>query len=275
MPLGTTLCIETTVDSSGPRTTIMPHGPEHHLEEAEHAQHSAHNPFDRRVTLSMAIVAALLACVTMLSHRAHNQTLQHQIQSNDNITERANKFAYYHAKKNRQLMSEDFAEELDILLPENASAAAKERAKKAIDKWTANAKKWKADSQQLEKEGKALGEKIKEQAEEAHKYHHRADFFDYGELGIELALILCSIALLTKSRGFWLAGIVAAAVGCAVALSGFVFRASHEEHPKGEGEEVARLLPGGRSGAGSVRGSAPPAAGLDERVNAQDDEQGG
>ena len=47
----------------------MSHGMEEHLEHAEHAQHAAHNPFDRRVAMSMAIVAAVLACVAMLSHR--------------------------------------------------------------------------------------------------------------------------------------------------------------------------------------------------------------
>ena len=36
----------------------MSQGTEHHVEEAEHAAHAAHNPFDRKVALSMAIVAA-------------------------------------------------------------------------------------------------------------------------------------------------------------------------------------------------------------------------
>jgi hypothetical protein len=92
----------------------MPHGPEHHLEEAEHAQHATQSPFDRRVTLSMAIVAALLACITMLSHRAHNMTLQNQIKANDSITERANRFAWYQFKKDRQLTAEGFARHLEV-----------------------------------------------------------------------------------------------------------------------------------------------------------------
>jgi hypothetical protein len=71
---------------------------EHHLEHAEHAHHAAHNPFDRRVTMSIAIIAAMLACVTMLSHRAHNATLQLHIEANDNFTLATNKWTYYQEK---------------------------------------------------------------------------------------------------------------------------------------------------------------------------------
>jgi hypothetical protein len=245
----------------------MPHGPEHHLEEAEHAQHAAHNPFDRRVALTMAIVAAMLACVTMLSHRAHNMTLQNQIKSNDNITERANVFAYYQAKKNRQLMDEGFAEELQVLVNDSTNSQTKEQAKKVLAKWTANVRKWKAEARKLEAKGKELGVVIEHYAEEAHRYHHRANFFDYGELGVEMALILCSISVLTKSRPFWIAGMVAAGLGFAVAMSGFAIPPPHEEHAAEPEEEMTWLTPEDRSRAG--HGGAAATTGLDERIDAQ------
>ena len=53
----------------------MSHGPEQHIEHAEHAAHASHDEFNKRVTMSIAMVAAVLACVTMLGHRAHNETL--------------------------------------------------------------------------------------------------------------------------------------------------------------------------------------------------------
>ena len=56
----------------------MTHGPEQHMEHAEHAAHAAGDDFNRKVTMSIAIVAAVLACVTMLGHRAHNDTLRLQ-----------------------------------------------------------------------------------------------------------------------------------------------------------------------------------------------------
>ena len=84
----------------------MSEGTEHHIEEAEHAQHAAHHPFDRRVAMTMAIVAAALACVTPLSHRADNEVLQDQINSAKQISKASDQWAYYQAKKNREYMYE-------------------------------------------------------------------------------------------------------------------------------------------------------------------------
>jgi len=40
-----------------------------HVEHVEHQQHAAHSPFDRRVAMTMAIVAAMLAAVTAVTVR--------------------------------------------------------------------------------------------------------------------------------------------------------------------------------------------------------------
>ena len=52
-----------------------------HLEHAEHAEH-AHEPFDKRVAVSVAIVAAVLAGISMLGHRKHNEVLQLTTEAN-------------------------------------------------------------------------------------------------------------------------------------------------------------------------------------------------
>ena len=46
--------------------------------------------------------------------------------------------------------------------------------------------------------------------------------FDVAELAVELALVLCSIAVLTKRSGFWLAGIGSGLVGALIAVSVYV-----------------------------------------------------
>src|SRR5204863_9491708 len=83
----------------------MSHGPEHHIEHAEHAAHASHDEFNKRVTISIAMVAAVLACVTMLSHRSHNEVLrlqgealQQQTLASIQSTKAANKWAYYQTK---------------------------------------------------------------------------------------------------------------------------------------------------------------------------------
>ena len=43
--------------------------------------------------------------------------------------------------------------------------------------------------------------------------HHLGDRYDMAELGVEIGLVLCSLAVLTKRRGFWYAGMLCGAVG--------------------------------------------------------------
>ena len=196
----------------------MSQGTEHHVEEAEHAQHAAHHPFDRRLAMTMAIVAAALACVTLLSHRAHNEVLQDQILAANKITEAADQWAYYQAKKNRGYMYEADAA---LLADVAKDPAASEGAAGQIKEWKEGAAKDKAETKDIEEKAKKLGEAAEAFREQSETAHVRGNFFDVGELGIELALILCSIAVLTKRRPFWIVGILVGVIGCAVATAGF------------------------------------------------------
>src|SRR5947199_10687042 len=80
-----------------------------HLEHAEHAAHHAPDTFSQRVAVSMAIIAAVLAGLSMIGHRTHNKVLMLQADSNRLKTEAAsteveksNLFAWYQAKRQRQ-----------------------------------------------------------------------------------------------------------------------------------------------------------------------------
>src|SRR5215813_2921968 len=98
-----------------------------HLEHAEHAEHNASDPFNQRVAVSMAIVAAILAAISMVGHRTHNEVLQLQGDSNRLLgdvnrvlgeanrigteaataeTEKSNLFAWYQSKRQRQAQLE-------------------------------------------------------------------------------------------------------------------------------------------------------------------------
>src|SRR6201996_9728721 len=59
----------------------------------EHAEHGAEHHGMAPVTMTMAILAVLVAAITLLGHRAHTEEI---VKS----TEKADQFAYYNAKKN-------------------------------------------------------------------------------------------------------------------------------------------------------------------------------
>jgi hypothetical protein len=200
----------------------MSHGTEHHLEESHHAEHASHDEFTKRVAMTMAIVAAALAFVVLLSHRSHNATIQNQIKSNDDLTEAANKWAYYQAKKNRQYMLEADAELLAVLPKDTSKPDASERAESLKAEWEKKARRYEKEGDDIQEEARQLTKEAKGFEHEAHKAHVRSNFFDVGELGIEMALVLCSVAVLTKRTPFWLAGIAIGAVGLVIALCAFV-----------------------------------------------------
>ncbi len=183
----------------------MSHGTEHHLEEAHHAQHAQHDPFDKRVAISMAIVAATLACVTLLSHRAHNETIS-------NLTEASNQWGYYQSKKNREYMYEADIELLALLAKDPKMSDAPARAEKQMSEWKDKGSGYKKETEEIK-------EKAEHHNHASHESHRQSNFFDGGELGTEMALIFCSIALLTKKQGCWYAGILVGVIGLGVAYS--------------------------------------------------------
>jgi hypothetical protein len=211
----------------------MSHGPEEHIEHGEHAIHAAHNPFDRRVAMTIAIVAAVLACVTMLSHRAHNETILRQAESNRlqteaNIlhTKASDQWNYYQSKNllNRIYVSERLM--MGGLAKDPVKTKEQEEVQQLwadeIDKYQDRLPKMKEKAEGLDEEAKEKQKEAVAVMKESEEAHHRADRFDWGELAVELAVVLCSVAVLTKLAGFWYSGIVMGIIGACVALSAFI-----------------------------------------------------
>jgi hypothetical protein len=231
------------------------------LEHIEHTQHAVHDPFNRNVAMTMAIVAAGLACVTMLSHREHNETLRLQAEGNNLKTEAAihqteidtlktegntlqtrasDQWSFYQAKNIRNHEYKAFLALLTVLAKD---PGAEEARRKLEDDWRKQTAKYdkelveeKAKAEQLEgearkkveyaetklKDAEAKERESEEKQEASHHAHRRGDRFDISELAVELALVPCSIAVLTKRSSFWIAGIACGIVGALAAASVFV-----------------------------------------------------
>src|SRR5690242_13516738 len=113
------------------------------LEHAEHSHHAAHegHGFTTIVAMSMAIIAALLAVVTLLSHRAHNDTVVFQARSNVNHTKSSDQWAFYQAKKIRKSEYEAYCKLLAVVARDDKAADAE----KLIGEWQGQIKKYDSD----------------------------------------------------------------------------------------------------------------------------------
>jgi hypothetical protein len=213
---------------------------EHHLEHAEHVHHAALKPFDRQVAMSMAIIAAGLAGVTLLSHRGHNDTLSLQTEANilhtrANIshTRASDMWGFYQAKNIRSHEFQAYLMMAAFLPSEPANAPAKQ---KALKYWADQVEKYEGrkaqdarpgelaeimrEARKLEDEAQTLQKEAQVKEQESQRVHHSVNWIDFGHLGLELALVLCSVAILAKVRFFWYSGIVVAVVGAGLALEG-------------------------------------------------------
>jgi hypothetical protein len=216
-----------------------------HLEHAEHAQHAAHDPFDRRVALTIAIIAAVLAAVTLLSHRAHNGTLQLQIQAGILQTQASDKWSEFQANNIRRHEYAAYARLIDVvaLAPNKESQATQVR-----DDWRQKAADYEGGKlDRLMTEAKALEDQAKEQRHESHFAHEKSGRFDLGELAVEFGLVLCSVALLTKRAAFWYAGMIATAAGALMAATVLFMSPTAEAHghePAPAGHTASEKSPG-------------------------------
>ncbi len=215
-----------------------------HLEQAEHAGHHGSDPFNQRVAVSMAIVAACLAGISMIGHRTHNKVLELQGDSNRLRTEAAtweveksNLFAWYQSKKIRQEHFELSANIVEMMpggdTPTNKPKLTAWKSK-AADYDKSNDKKDNLpDLLDKGKEANEHAEKLKTKArevrDESEYVHHQAEWLDMAHLLAEIALVLCSITLLTKRKSFWYAGLLATVI--AIGLTASAHMLPREEHP--------------------------------------------
>lgn len=197
-----------------------------HIEHAEHAEH-AHGPFDKRVAVSVAIVAAVLAGISMLGHRKHNEVLQLTAEANIHHTQATDVWGEYQAVNIRDHGYEftgGLLTEVTRAEPKYASGL-----KPYIDKANDQHKKYEKRLPKLKADAEEHVNKAKEKFEHSHHAHLQADRLDYGHLGAEIGIVLCSLALLTKRRVFWFAGLGATVL--AIALVASAYFVPHDSHP--------------------------------------------
>jgi hypothetical protein len=171
----------------------------------EHAEHAKHDPGLAPVSMTMAILAVLVAIVSLLGHRAATEVVLNQAKASD-------QWAYFQAKNIRGHEDKLFANLTTIVPAANAEALAKMR-----EEYLQEADRYKDDQKEIEAEARKLEQEVALEEK-------RADRFDLGEVFLEIALVITSITLLSGRRMFWLLGLLLGTVGVVVAMTGFLVR---------------------------------------------------
>lgn len=164
-------------------------------EELHEVASEAHTRSAKRIGLTMAVVAVLLAVSTMLGHRTHTESVLMQTRATD-------QWAFYQAKNIRAHMYEA-----------DAQMAAALGAKGAAEDFKLRGEKQRGDAEHIRGEAEKL--EAETQATE-----RKAGHYDLSEIFFEIGIVLCSISLLSGSGLFWRLSFISTGVGILIAARG-------------------------------------------------------
>jgi hypothetical protein len=168
-----------------------------------HTEHDhATDPFGQRVGVMVGVIGIILAVVTIASHRAHTATVIAKTEANDQWT-------FFQAKKIREHL-------LDVGAGlASALGGERDNVRELAKGYLRDRDRYKGQADSIEIDARA--KEAQSAAEE-----RRALRLDVAEGLLELGLVLSSLYFLSKRRFFPLLGSIAALIGTAIGVTGFM-----------------------------------------------------
>ena len=178
----------------------------HELHELEEHRDKA---FSRRVALTTAIYAVLLAIAALGGKYAMKEMLLAQQQSSD-------QWAYYQAKVVREHLNRanKLLVETQLAEPSPLKGVEREKFLSLAARYGDEEQRMNADKKDIEKQARKL-----EHARDVHR--DRDPYFDYAEVFLQIAVVCSSVAILSASRAMFWFSFVLAIVGAFLTVNGF------------------------------------------------------
>jgi hypothetical protein len=185
------------------------------LPNAEELEEIRGKVFTKRVALITAIFAVILAVTSLGGNNAMKEMLLAQQQSSD-------QWAFYQAKVLREHLYRGQKMRLEIDLIEQGSGMkpeVKERVELMLKKMAEEEARFTAEKKEIEKEAKKL-------EHERDVNRNKDPYFDYGEVLLQIAIVMASVSILSGSRPVFYFALAGAILGTLFSLNGFflIFR---------------------------------------------------
>ena len=180
------------------------------LPNAEELEEIRGKVFTKRVALTTAIFAVILAITSLGGNNAMKEMLLAQQQSSD-------QWAFYQAKVLREHLYRGQKLRLEIDLIERGSGMrpeVKERVEAMFKKMAEEEARFGAEKKEIEKEAKKL-------EHERDMNRNKDPYFDYGEVLLQIAIVMASVSILSGSRPVFYFALVGAILGTLFSINGF------------------------------------------------------
>lgn len=167
--------------------------------------------FTKRIALTTAIFAVLLAITSLGGNNAMKEMLLAQQQSSD-------QWAFYQSKAMREHLykTNGLRIELDLL---ERGAGMKPEAKK---RYEAMLKDMRAEEMRYGEEKKKIEEEAKHLEAERDKNMGKDPYFDYAEVLLQISIVMASISILAASHQVFYFALVSASLGAVFMLNGYL-----------------------------------------------------
>ena len=176
-------------------------------DELEEARDKA---FSRRVALTTAVYAVVLAIASLGGSNAMKEMLLAQ-------QDASNQWSYYQAKVIREHLNRGnkMVIEAQLAEPSPLKGAEREKYEALLKKFADEEKRMNADKKEIEPKAKgAEAERDLNQAKDP--------YFDYSEVLLQIAIVTASVSILSGSRPTFWFSLVLAVIGTAFAVNGFL-----------------------------------------------------
>jgi hypothetical protein len=180
------------------------HGPHDH--EVEHAAHHSKDDFSSKIAVMTAVLATVGALFGYMAGDTQNNAALHKNNAAIKKTEASNQWNYYQAKSNKQNLAE-----LAMTLP----GVDVEKYKSEVERYKKEKGDIKADAEKLEATSLEWDKKSDEQM---HQHHRWAQAMT----GVQIAISLAAITLLTRKKWLEYASYGVAAVGVALGATAWL-----------------------------------------------------
>lgn len=164
-----------------------------------------------RVAISMAILAGLLAVVSLFGSKSSGNMITYQAQANHlqaqanmSRTKATDTWSYFQAKTLRKHM---YRISSDILHSLNVETQLQKEWINAARRYDIETSDLKIKAIGLDEEADKLQKRAQLNLDLSVKENEKADLFDLSRLCAEIGLVLCSIALVSKRKFLWVLGI--------------------------------------------------------------------
>ncbi|MGO8990080.1 MAG: DUF4337 domain-containing protein [bacterium] len=185
--------------------------PEVELPNTEELEEIKGKAFTKRVALTTAIFAVVLAITSLGGNHAMKEMLLAQQQSSD-------QWSFYQAKVVREHLYRNQKLRLEIDLIERGSGMkpeAKERVEGLLKKTAEEEARYNAEKKEIEKEAREL-------EHERDVNRNKDPYFDYGEVLLQISIVMASVSILSGSRPVYYFAIISACLGALSSLNGFL-----------------------------------------------------